>query len=134
MPTEPAECFDAKLIRQFSEIVDAFLKECPELRGVVVVLDFQGELNEVAKSGIWLTRSGTYGNPAEVLGAMDQTLRLLTKQMEKAVQLGGQIVKQIVDLHGQKLELEAYLKALAEQRDAQDQDSPGPSQVEAGPV
>jgi hypothetical protein len=108
-PTSP-EAFDAKVLQAFGELVHRQLRTCPELRGVGIVLDFQGELNEVVKSGAWITRTSMInGNRSlpEIFGSLEQTGRLMSKQMETALNVISQMAQKAKELHDQIIEGEA---------------------------
>jgi len=110
------DCFDAKVVNEYVALTHRVLQGCPELRSVAVVLDYQGELNEVAKSGVFVTRSGGYQDPKELLGGLEQTARMMAKQMEASIGLIGHLARQNNDLNNQYRAAKQEIENLLEQR------------------
>lgn len=76
--------FDEVIANEFLELTRRLLVQHPELRTVSVVLDYSGRLNEAGlREGIWLGRSGAVQAPDALAGSAGQTLKLLSRQLER---------------------------------------------------
>lgn len=99
-------CFDQQNMQAFKDLGRELLEQCPELRGATVIFDYYDDLNQVAKTALWMTRSGAYDDVAEVFSALEQTSRVIAKQAETAVVLIGRMALRAAELRQEIAELE----------------------------
>jgi hypothetical protein len=128
------ECFDARVMDLFRAVSQQAINETPEIRGVSVMIDYYGELNEAAKSALWVTRTGSYQDVKEVFGGLEQTGRLMARQAETAVNLVGGMALQVKEWQDRVAALKAEYQTLKEQHGGetnQGSPSPGPEREEA---
>lgn len=79
-PTNPTPTsrFDRTIAADFQELALVQLLKNPELRGVVVVFDYNNGLNVTDTiTGIWQTRKQNEKAPSELFGGIAQTTKML---------------------------------------------------------
>jgi hypothetical protein len=82
--------FDAQIVHDYRELTTQLLASHPELRSVVVVLDYHGKLNEAqVDHALWMGEAGAVTAPDAVLGGMGNILRVLHAMFERAALLQG---------------------------------------------
>lgn len=70
--------FDQATALAFQEFILTQLLKNPELRGVVVVFDYNNGLNVTdTVTGIWQTRKQNEKTPSELFGGISQTTKML---------------------------------------------------------
>jgi len=70
--------FDQQLALSFQELALIQLLKHPNLRGVVVVFDYNNGLNVTdTVTGIWQTRKQNEKSPSELFGGISQTTKML---------------------------------------------------------
>lgn len=85
----PRPPFDEALQEAFRQLSFHSFLEYPELRSVVVVFDYAGELNEAPiRKGFWVGPHGKVQDYAALVGSFRQTLAMLKLQMAELEALG----------------------------------------------
>lgn len=70
--------FDQQIALAFQELALTQLLKNPELRGVVVVFDYNKGLNVAdTVTGVWQTREQNRKTPSELFGGISQTTKML---------------------------------------------------------
>jgi hypothetical protein len=88
--------FDKATIQAFRKTVLEVCSEHPEVRSVVVTVDYAGGLNDAnIDKALWLGADGPVKSIAAVLGSVSNTLRTLEIMFGRAIQLEAELRKQI---------------------------------------
>lgn len=90
--------FDQEVMVSFKEAADkAFLR--PEVRSLAVLVDYQSGLNNSGvMNGLWLEPSGPVQSIDAIIGSLEVTLSLLKNQVNRAVQVGTKLIRELEDL------------------------------------
>ena len=80
--------FDKAALEKLRGCINECLTEHPELRSVVVVLDYHGTLNNSdVDKGIWIGTDGSVIRPEAVFGSIDNTMKILEVMFGRSVSM-----------------------------------------------
>lgn len=90
-----------EILAQFHaiEFTQSVLSNVPELRSVAIVFDWWGGINKGAMNSVWYNRQGVAGTADrdELLGGLEQTVKLLRHQTKAALELIDNIGKAVAN-------------------------------------
>jgi len=77
-PETPTTRFDRQVAEEFQQLALTQLLKNPELRGVIVVFDYNNGLNVTDTiTGVWQTRRQNEKTPSELFGGISQATKML---------------------------------------------------------
>jgi hypothetical protein len=106
-PPQSPEIFDVKALKIMQAAAQQVLSVVPEVRSVVVVFDYKGELNDSKiNKGLWLGEGGGVSDPRAILGTAQNMVAATLETILRAASFRDQLQTDIVQTL-QKIKKEA---------------------------